>query len=136
MGPRPRSKSPNGKRTKRSRSHPGPHAGPHAGPHPGPQAPLEIYAPAAQFYHPYIVPQSYPSPGSNMSHPSIAQLIPYGAQPPPHPWLYASPEEAAYAYGAAYYAEDPAYGRWRYRCRCHKTLFLESKLECLSLTTS
>ena len=100
---RPRSKSPNGKRTKRSRSHP------------GPQAPLEIYAPAAQFYHPYVVPQSYPSPGSNLSHASIAQLIPYGAHPAPHPWLYASPEEAAYAYGAAYYAEDPAYGHWRHR---------------------
>ena len=88
------------KRTKRSRSQP--------------HTPLEIYAPAAQFYHPYVVPQSYPSPGSNLSHPSMAQLIPYGA--PPHPWLYATPEEAAYAYSAAYYAEDPIYGgRWRHR---------------------
>ncbi len=58
-------------------------------------APLEVYA-SPQFY--YASPPPYPSPASNMSHPSMAHLLPAAS-----PWefdIYHQPPPTAY-YGTA-----------------------------------
>ena len=47
---------------------------------PAPYPPLEIYPPHF-YYSPGPVPPPYPSPGSNLSHPSMAQLIPVFSSP-------------------------------------------------------
>ena len=47
-------------------------------------APMELYATPHHFY---FSPGSYPSPGSNISHPSLAPLVPVHASSP-HQWIY------------------------------------------------
>ena len=52
--------------------------------------PLEIYSP-------HLFLASYPSPGSNGSHPASVPMVPiHGAPPPPHQhhqqWIYGDPE--------------------------------------------